>query len=218
MTTPPISTVILADGQFLVRYALRQLIEKMGWSTPVLDARNEAELLELLPNHSPALIILDYFQPGRFGINTLDKLVQCAPKSIVLIITADQEKSNMYDLLERGIQVILTKNCEETEILDAIRAALRMERFYCSKVIDFILEKSFPGAGESCSPAILSQREIEIVQLTSKGLVAKQIAQFLNISTHTVYTHRKNILQKLQVKNSSELVLFAVNKGWVERE
>ncbi|MBK8653660.1 MAG: response regulator transcription factor [Haliscomenobacter sp.] len=59
---------------------------------------------------------------------------------------------------------------------------------------------------------------MEIVRLTAQGLVAKQIADSLNLSPHTVYTHRKNIMQKLKVKNASQLVLFAVNKGWVERD
>lgn len=218
MTEVPVAVIILADGQFLVRYALRQLIERLHWQVPVLEARNETELLGLLSVHSHALVVLDYFQPGHFEIATIQKMAQSAPHTRLLVITADQQKENMFQLIEQGIHVILTKNCEESEILEAIKSAARMERFYCQKVIDFILEKTFPGAEESCGPARLSAREIEIVQLTAKGLVAKQIAEALNLSTHTVYTHRKNILQKLNVKNSSELVLFAVNKGWVERE
>ena len=109
----------------------------------------------------------------------------------------------------------LTKECDETEILDAVMATAKNERFFCSKILNYILEKSF-NKSISCKPSPLSQREVEIVRLIAKGLIAKEIADRLNLSTHTVYTHRKNIMSKLKVKSASELVLYAVNNGIVD--
>lgn len=210
--------ILLADEQYLIRFALRKLLEQFHWNSVVVDVASEEVLLLSLERYPTALILLDYLQPGSFSLETIARIHEKAPQARILIISSDHNRETIYQSLEYGIDAFLTKNCDETEILDAITAVGKNERFYCSRVIDFLLEKSFPRTSDSCSPTTLSKREIEIVQLTAQGLVAKQIADTLNISTHTVYTHRKNILQKLNVKNASELVLLAVNKGWVERD
>ena len=108
----------------------------------------------------------------------------------------------------------LSKQCDEKEILDAVLATAKGEKFYCTNVLNYLLEKSFPKETE-CKPLPLSAREVEIVQLISTGLIAKEIAGKLNLSTHTIYTHRKNIMKKLGIGSTSELVLYAVNEGIV---
>ena len=91
--------------------------------------------------------------------------------------------------------------------------------FFCQKIIDIILKKSI---GEDVHPkkelAPLTARETEIVQLIAQGLIAKEIASRLNLSTHTVYTHRKKIMKKLELTSSSELILYALQNGLVAKE
>ena len=82
--------------------------------------------------------------------------------------------------------------------------------------MDYVFERSFSPAVEDCAPTPLTVREIEIVQLAAKGLIAKEIASQLDLSTHTVYTHRKNIMRKLKINTASELILYAVNNGLVK--
>ena len=159
---------------------------------------------------------MDYLQPNGFSLETIGIVTRQNPGAQIMIISNDQNRDNIYKAIELGARSYLTKNCREEEILDAIHALQKEERFYCTKVIDLLLEKSFPPQ-DALEDAVLSAREIEIVQLTAKGLFAKEIAQTLNISTHTVYTHRKKILQKLNVKNASQLVSVAINKGWIIR-
>lgn len=214
----PYPIIILADEQYLIRFALRKLLEQIHWNGEIVEVANEPALLQSLTTSTAPLILLDYHQPGSFSLETIVRIHEKEPQARILIISTDHNRESIYQSLDYGIDAFLTKNCDESEILDAIAAVHKNERFYCSRVIDYLLEKSFPRNSDTCSPTSLSQREIEIVQLTARGLVAKQIADALNISTHTVYTHRKNILQKLKVKNASELVLLAVNKGWVERD
>ncbi|HUP11014.1 MAG TPA: response regulator transcription factor, partial [Niastella sp.] len=91
----------------------------------------------------------------------------------------------------------------------------KREKFFCGKVIDAILEKHFPKK-QDCNAPNLSQREIEIVELVAQGMTNNSIAKKLFLSIHTVSTHRKNILRKLQVKSASELVIYAIKTGLVE--
>lgn len=210
--------VIIADGQYLIRYALRKLLERHPSTTLIGEARNGQELALLIQEKKPDLLIADFQQQGHFQIGLLPLIREQSPSTRIMVISGQTERSHIHQILEHGIDAFLTKHCDEAEISDAIEAVFKGERFFCSQVIDVLLEKSFPKNNGSCTPITLSSREIEIVQLTARGLIAKQIAETLNISTHTVYTHRKNIMQKLNVRNASELVRLAVNKGWVERD
>lgn len=210
----PVS-IILADSQFLTRLGLKQLLSARQDFQVVSEAEDEEELLEQLESHAPRVVIIDYNQPGNFSHASIEQIRKSAPQSNILVISADNEKNSIYRVLESGVNSYLTKTCGEEEIIDAVKATARGEKFFCTKVLDYLLEKSFSKAQENCAPTPLTPREIEIVRLVARGLIAKEIADMLNLSTHTVYTHRKNIMKKLKFNTSSELVLYAVNQGIV---
>jgi len=213
----PIS-IILADSQYLIRLGLKCLLREKEQFRVVEEASDEKELMERLRAHPSQVVILDYNQPERFSRATVEDIKRSFPKTNILIISADNNKENIYGILELGVNSFLTKACGEEEIIDAIKATARGEKFFCTKVLDYLLEKSFSrnNGDAPCSPTPLTPREVEIVQLIARGLIAKEIAGKLNLSTHTVYTHRKNIMKKLQLNTASELVLYAVNMGLVK--
>lgn len=212
-------SVLLADEQPLVRLALQQLLGQKEEYRIVGEVINEEEMLASLRVNKPDLVIIDYSQSENFSSKSIAKIKQVSPQSQVLVISSDTRKDNIAQVLESGVTSFLTKTCGLSEILDAAQAALKGDKFFCTRVIDFLLEKSFAKETEvNCAPTPLSSREIEIVQLSAKGLIAKEIADALNLSTHTVYTHRKNIMKKLQISSSSELVLYAVSKGLVQND
>ncbi len=210
--------IILADSQYLTRLALRKLLEPLSLVSSLTEAQNEQELCLMLHRSESPVVFLDYQKPGAFSLETIPLIQREAPRARIVLLTSDNSQEGIRQALEFGVDGFLTKHCDEGEILEALKAVGNGERFYCSQIIDFLLGKFSFRQEYACAPAILSPREMEIVRLTAQGLVAKQIADSLNLSPHTVYTHRKNIMQKLKVKNASQLVLFAVNKGWVERD
>lgn len=208
------TSILIADSESLVRIGLNYLIGQKTDCTVVGEANNEQQLLELLETQTPGIIILDYNQPGHFSIATLKTIQKNIPQIKLLIISGDEDKKTIYGVLESGVNSYLSKHCDEKEILDAIAATARGDKFYCTNVLNHLLEKSFPSA-DKCDPTPLSPREIEIVQLVAEGLIAKEIANKLHLSTHTVYTHRKNIMKKLKLGSSSELVRWAIEEGIV---
>jgi DNA-binding NarL/FixJ family response regulator len=208
-------SVIVADGQFLVRIGVRHLLQNRGGIQLLGEAENEAKLWSLM-NVKPAdVIILDYNQPISFSKETIKKIKSNYPTTGILIISADNERDSIYEVLEEGVTCFLTKSCKELEIIEGIEAAATKKRFFCRKVMDYIFERSFSKTDPSLEPLPLTDREVEIVKLAAQGLIAKEIASELHITTHTVYTHRKNIMRKLKINTSTELVLYAVNKGLV---
>ncbi|MFN5090664.1 MAG: LuxR C-terminal-related transcriptional regulator [Bacteroidota bacterium] len=205
--------VLLADAQFLIRFALKELLKETNTFQVIGEAGNEAELNSFIAKTPPDIIVIDYNQPGFFSIESIKNLKEQHPTIELLVISSDDNKENIYDVINSGVLRFLTKKCDAHEINEAFRAIIRGEKFFCASIFNFIFEMSFSQNNYSSNPLPLSARELEIVQLIAQGLVAKEIGKKLNLSTHTVYTHRKNIMEKLKLKRSSELVLFAVNKG-----
>jgi DNA-binding NarL/FixJ family response regulator len=212
-----LTSIVLADSQFLIRLGLKNLIRNLSGFNVITEVANEFELVSFFKKEKADLVILDYNQSGSFGIETIRKINKIAPKTNFLIISADNIKTNIYEVLELGVNSFLTKQCEEDEILNAIKATAKGEKFFCNNVLNYILEKSFSIEEEGdCSPTPLSFREIQVVKLIAEGKIAKEIADDLSLSTHTVYTHRKNIMRKLELNSTSELVIYAINHGIIE--
>ncbi len=214
----PIS-ILIADSQYLIRVGLKNIIRNIGGFNSINEVSNEADLLDFLKKEKAGLIILDYNHPGCFEIQTIQKINKISPNSNILIISADNNKNNIYEVLELGVNSFLTKQCEQEEITNAIKAIVKGEKFFCNNVLNYILEKSFSTEeNDDCSPTPLTIREIEIVRLIATGKLAKEIAYELKLSIHTVYTHRKNIMRKLELNSTSELVIYAINHGIIETD
>lgn len=205
--------ILIADGQYLTRLGLKCLFRQQEHISIIGEVEDETHLLAMLSNSTPDLVILDYHQQQHFSIETIRKISSHSPNVAILLISSDNNRQSIYQAIESGISSFLTKSCDKKEILDAIEAIMIGKKFFCNKILEIILERSFAKQGDECAPTPLSNREIEVVKLIAKGLIAKEIASDLNLSTHTIYTHRKNIMKKLNIRSSPELVLYAVNSG-----
>ncbi len=208
------TSVILADAEYLVRVGLNHILEKQS-NVEVLGAvADEQGLFDLMAAKPAHVIILDYNQSNNLTVESILKLRKVYPNTGILVVSADNEKESIYGVLEAGVTSFLTKSCNEKEILEGIQAAAKQQRYFCRKVMDYVFERSFSTTtDDDCAPTPLTEREIEVVKLVAKGLIAKEIASELGLSTHTIYTHRKNIMRKLKINTATELVLYAVNNG-----
>lgn len=178
--------------------------------------KNSFELSQSIEEKIPDVIILDYLAPNKFCISDIDCIKNEYPQINFVIISSDNDKENIHKILKHEGISFLTKECDEEEIIGAIISSSKKERFLCNKIVNIILEKSTQNdKEEDCAATNLSNREMEIIKLTAKGLSAKQIADKLYLSLHTVYTHKKNIMRKLKLNTSSELIIYAINNGLV---
>lgn len=201
------TTIAIWDNQYLTRQGCRQLVEhdnrfELLWDAPVQGGK--------LPGPVPDILITDpaTWIPGT--ANPIDGL----NGSHVLILSDESRREVVNQWLSWRIKGFLTKHCSGEEIHSALLALSRGENFYCNKVLEVVLEKAgYNNVAEDCSPTVLTQREIQVVNLLAAGKHTKDIAAELHLSTHTVYTHRKNILRKLGVRNVQELVIYALRTG-----
>ncbi|MGH1432869.1 MAG: LuxR C-terminal-related transcriptional regulator [Lewinella sp.] len=207
------TTIAIADPQLLSRAGIKHLLSQNEGLVLLFESTREEELFSQLKVQQPNILVIDYDHSPHFSANTVHTVIKNYPDIQLLIITDDDRRHQILRLLESGVKTFITKACNEEEVEDAILAAVRKEKFFCAKVLDYLLERSASQASPDIT--ILSPREIEIVSLIAKGLVAKEIAAELHLSTHTVYTHRKNILKKLNLRSSSELLVFALQNNLV---
>ena len=215
-----ITKVLVADAFFLVREGIKSLLAPIPSVTVVAEAEQTKELFEELEKHQPDIVIFDFNHPGYFSIEDIQLMYQKYPSLTILVITNAKNKAEIHQALDLGVNHFILKYCDQHEFLMALAASIKKERFLCGKIIDIVLDKHLPKQGAfgddfCCEGVKLSQRETQIIQLITKGHTHIKIAELLFISSHTVSTHRKNILKKLNLKNSSELVNYANKTGMV---
>lgn len=214
--------VLIADKNFLSRVGLELLVgELKGFDlAPSVCGEKEA-LINQLQISKPNLLIADFISLG-ISINELKSICKKYTKTKFLIITEWLSKRESVEVLESGITSFLLKDCDKIEILEAINSTIKGEKFICGKIVRFLSASSEIKSSNSfikslsCDGFQVTNREIDIIQGIAEGLPNKLIAVKLNLSTHTVNTHRKNIMAKLGVKNTAGIVMFAVKNKLLE--
>ena len=207
--------VLLSDHQFLTREGLINLIEqKDGFE--LMEAMEQPDsVLDKVLLHHPDVLVMDYSGDDPVLRSLMKQVVETRATN-VLIITNEQRKQYIKELLDLGIRGIVTKNCSRQEILNAIEAISESNRFFCNKILDVLMTDGLDNEPVSCEATTLSPREFEVLQLITKGFKTIQIADELNVSVHTINSHRKNILRKLNLKSPTELVVYAMESGLVK--
>lgn len=211
--------VLHANANALMVNGLKAVLNRGGGVDQLDVANSESEMFKKLEGVQYDLVILDPDAEGYFSADTAIKLRKSYPTQKTLIISDTSQSNEVLDILEKGVQGYLTRQCDADEITHAIFAIAKGEKFYCNKVLDIILNKQFSNEEEeeSCEPTVLTERESEITALIASGLTNKEIAEKLHLSPHTVHSHRKNITKKLGVKSVSELTVYALKVGLIEQ-
>jgi DNA-binding NarL/FixJ family response regulator len=214
--------VLIADQNYLSRVGTELLISNLDGFELLPSVVNESEdLKKAIQNTKPDLLILDYYSLN-ISFHTLSQITNKHKNLKVLAITEPLGKREMNEALKSGATSHLLKECDKEEILEAIEATLNNQRFLCGKIASVLtsseeivtnkaLIKTF-----SCEGLTVTEREIEIIKFIAEGLSNKQIADKLSLSTHTVNTHRKNIMNKLEVNNTAGIVMYAVKNQLLE--
>ena len=208
-------SVIVAHQHALVREGLSHILQEMPDAELHATCTNAADLLPMLESGS-GVLILDPLHVDGMELQDVELLQQFSGWK-VLRITACEQMAMVRQLVGTGIQGYLTRTCDRQEIEEAIMRVAKGETTYCHKVLDILMGQA-PADSERCDPAILSEREVEIIRLIASGLTTREIAGKLYRSEHTISTHRKNIMRKLNLRSSSELMVYAMASGLILQE
>lgn len=208
--------ILLADDHTLVRNGLRKILqERKDWEVVAETGSGRDAVREALAL-APDVAILDVSMPLLTGIEATRQIVRRLPDVRVLILSMHNNEAYIIQALEAGAKGYLLKDSADKELIQAVEAMAAGKSFFSPAVSKVMLDdyvRHLAQKGQSDRYDTLSEREREIFQLIAEGHSNKEIASMLSVSPATVETHRAHILQKLDVHNTAQLVLYAVRRG-----
>lgn len=211
--------VAIADDHKLFREGLRFLMDQMDNLEVVFEASNGRELLDNIESHQPDVLLLDLDMPEVDGLEALKQLRPKYPDLGIIILTMHSDSKMVAYLMELGANSYLLKDTSPEEFKKAIANVVE-EGFYFNKMVSQAMLVGLQGQSKK-KPSLghneaLTSRELEVLELICQEYTAKEIADKLFISHRTVEGHRKNLIEKLGVKNTAGLIVKAIKEGIIE--
>lgn len=208
--------ILLADDHIVMRTGLRALLERQPNLEVVGESENGREAIELVSSLRPDVVVMDVGMPVLNGIEATKTIVTQHPTVAVVILSMYVDESYIMRALKAGARGYLLKDSAPADLISAIQAVSQNKSFFSPNVSRILAEdyvRVLKQKGAVDSYDLLTSREREILQLIAEGKANKEVATALNISPYTVETHRSHILEKLNLHNPAELILYAVRKG-----
>ena len=204
----------IADAHFVVREGLKYVFSH-DKNIKIAGECSEGKDIPKLLKENLDLLVFDYDHADYISFEDLQKVFRVAPNTNVLVISAHTDAATVNRIIRQPIKGLLSKECSEQEILDAVRNTAKGDRFYCNRILDVVTESKKDDAGKDCGPTMLSKREVEVVEYIAQGMTAGEVAEKMCLSVHTINTHRKNIFKKLKVNSTTELVRYALKTALI---
>lgn len=208
--------LLLGDDHTLVRHGLRKILEEQPEWTVVSEVGDGREAVREAVTHKPDVAIIDVAMPLLNGIDATQQIVRRVPETRVLMLSMHADEAYVMRALQAGATGYMVKDAAGKELLKAIEAVAAGRRYFSPAIERLAQDENAhrtAALGFADRYETLSVREREIFQLIAEAKSNKEVAALLDISPATVETHRARILQKLDVHNIAEVVLYAVRRG-----
>jgi two-component system, NarL family, response regulator NreC len=206
----------LADDHTIMRSGLRLLLERESEFSIVGEAGDGREVIEIVEAQSPNIVIMDVAMPNLNGIEAARRITSSHPRTAIIILSMHSDESYVLRALNAGARGYLLKDSAESDLISAVRAVSEGKAFFSPAISKLLVEdyvRQLRQRGVEDSYELLTSRERELLQLVAEGKTTKEAATVLNLSPHTVDTHRANLMRKLNLNSLPELILYAVRKG-----
>lgn len=207
--------VVLADDHGIVRRGMKALLELEPGVDVVGEAADGQEALRLCESTRPDIAILDIAMPRLNGVEVAARALKHDPDLKVIILSMYADEAYVLRALTAGAKAYLLKDATEEDLLPAVRAVAAGKSFFSPGVSRMLLEdyvRHLKQRGVEDSYHLLTDREKELLQLLAEGRTNKEAAVEMGVGVSTVETHRANLMQKLGLRNTAEIVLYAVRK------
>ena len=206
--------IVVADDHGIVRSGVRMLLDQQEGMTVVAEAEDGVDAVQAALRHKPDVLVLDVSMPRMTGIQATHEIKQHLPDAAVVLLSMHDDERYFYEALKAGAAGYVLKRSADTQLVTAVRAAVRGEPFMSPVAEEQLIRNWVEEGGGAASE--LTPRELEVVKLIAEAHTNKQIAQVLNVSEKTVESHRGNVLAKLGMRDRVELVRYAIRRGLIE--
>ena len=207
--------VLLADDHGVVRKGLRYLLQKSPEMKVVGEAADGREAVAMAEELNPDVVVMDIAMPQLNGIDATAQIVKKNPRTGVIMLSMYSDETYLVRALGVGAKGYLLKDSTESDLVRAVQAVSQGRPFFSPTIAQTLLDdymRRLRQENLQDSYALLTDREKEVLQLLAEGKSNKEVATLLNLSLYTVETHRSHLMQKLNLHNTAEIVLYAVRK------
>jgi len=207
--------ILLADDHGIVRQGTRSLLEKEADLQVIGEAEDGRSAVELAAAMKPDIVVMDIAMPQLNGLDAAAQIVRRFPDMGVIILSMHEEEDYLVRALSAGVRGYLLKDTAQIDLVRAVRSVAQKKAFFSPAIAQMMVEdftRQMQRKGIADSYELLTEREREILQLLAEGKSNKEAATILNVSPYTIETHRNNMMQKLNLHNTAEIVLYAVRK------
>jgi DNA-binding NarL/FixJ family response regulator len=207
--------VLLADDHGVVRKGLRYLLQKSPEMKVVGEAADGREAVAMAEELNPDVVVMDIAMPQLNGIDATAQIVKKNPRTGVIMLSMYSDETYLVRALGVGAKGYLLKDSTESDLVRAVQAVSQGRPFFSPTIAQTLLDdymRRLRQENLQDSYDLLTDREKEVLQLLAEGKSNKEVATLLNLSLYTVETHRSHLMQKLNLHNTAEIVLYAVRK------
>jgi len=212
--------LLLVDDHKIMRHGIRSLLEKEAGMEVLEETNNGRTAIELARNLSPDVVIMDISMHDLNGIEATRQITSELPEVKVIILSMHSDRQIIADALQAGAAGYLLKDCEFEELVRAIETVVSNRTYLSPEIADILVENFVRKSplSESTTSSVLTSREREVLQLLAEGNTTKEIAHSLCLSTKTVETHRRQMMEKLNIYSVANLIKFAIRTGLTSLE
>ena len=205
-------TILIVDDHKLIRDTWSFILNSDPRFQVIAETDSGKDAIDLAENNHPNIVLMDINMSPMNGFDATKEIRKVSPESKIIGVSMHSQPAYAKKMLQVGAMGYITKNSSKEEMIGAISEVAQGNKYICHEV-KAILSEQILEDNEKPDINLLSQREIEIIDLIKQGQSSKEIAQQLNITLKTVEVHRHNILKKLNLKNTAALVNFINNAG-----
>lgn len=207
-------SVVLADDHEIVRAGIRRLLSVDRSIKLIDEASNGRDFIDIVKYHKPDVALCDIMMPLLSGIDAVRILKEeFFTDTYIIMLTAYEDSFHLEGALKAGADGYLSKDINSADLLKAIHDVMEGERVFSKSVIKLLNNESVVDTMLESSPVSITKREQEVLNLVAKGKTSQEIADLLFVSVRTIEAHRYNLMQKLNIKNTAELIRYALTQN-----
>lgn len=209
-------TILVADDHDIIREGIKNILRKANEYELIGEACDGEEVLEKVASLKPDILLLDITMPKKSGLEILNQVLRLSPETKIIIISVHKADAYVMQALKGGVKGYLNKENAADDLLPALRKVMAGQVYLSGEVSSYLLDKVSKGAKELSKGLELSGRELEIFRLVAEGKTAREIADTLFISARTVENYKNNLLKKLGLHKTSDLIKYAIKNKIVD--
>lgn len=207
--------VLLVDDHIVLRDGLKSLLNHESDIEVIGDVGDGREAISAVESLRPDVILTDISMPGLNGIESVRMLRHEHPTLKIIILSMHSSQEYVLQSLQAGANGYVVKQAEASEVLAAIRSVMAGGAYLSPTISKHLIDDYLSQTPEEISAPKLTTREREVAQLIAEGQSTREISETLTISVKTVETHRMNIMKKLNAKSATDIIKYALKKGWI---